>query len=195
MNESIADLIINKIKVIGWKNNNENKKVFTMELFPFASFINIKYRYIKIKIIKNKKSYTGDICIENTKYSMLEVEEDENYDNQDDDMLQFNFKVQKPILKDCIIECINIINTVKNCESCNRIYEKDDLATNNICLQCLLEYNNQDHETEECIICMDKDSPKLYYKLYCEHIFHFNCLSKLKKFCCPMCRFPFKFKK
>ena len=40
----------------------------------------------------------------------------------------------------------------------------------------------------ECSICLNNMDEGTYKKLTCNHIFHTDCLKKLKKMVCPYCR-------
>lgn len=63
-----------------------------------------------------------------------------------------------------------------------------------VCSECLSLRCVQDIK-EICCICKDEDSFCVYYKLPCDHSFHFACLTKMNKLSCPLCRKDFEFKK
>lgn len=197
MNEDIYNLLLQRMKT---HNLSKDKHFsFVYELYPYVTHNNYcRFRYAKLMINKNNDSYQATICIENNIHSLLHLDEDSEdyyYENQEnEDMLQFVFYASNKKLKKCITEALDIFNNVTNCGSCNRLFHKNDLNSNKICLHCLLEFNIQDIPNE-CAICMDSECTKLQYFLPCKHSFHFTCITKLKKFICPMCRHPFRLKK
>ena len=197
MEEDIYNLILEKMK----KQNLDKDKSFSFEyeLYPYATNnSNRKFNFIKIVINKKNNSYEASVCIENNRYSLLHDHEDSDTDDEDDyedeDKLQFVFYASDKKLKKCVMGALDILNNIFNCGSCNRLFDKNDLNAQKICLHCLLEFKIQ-NTVNECAICMDSECTKLQYILPCNHSFHFNCLTKLKRFVCPLCRTPFRFKK
>lgn len=190
--KSICKLIIKNISTNGWKNIDGNKQEFFVELYPYANNTTIKYRFFKITIVKYKqlKYYEFKLNIENGKYCILTNEEwDDNMYNQEDH-IYFDFLVRDKKLEQCILKGLELLDDLKSCDSCNRIYKSGSLDDNNICLNCLLQHRIEKQESE-CIICMDKDVPKLFYKLQCNHEFHFSCICKVTPKNCPLCRTQF----
>lgn len=199
MNEDIYNLLLQRMKT---QNLSKDKQFsFEYELYPYVTHNKYcRFRYAKLVINKKNDSYEATICIENNNHSLLHVHEDsdneeDEYEDEDyEDMLQFEFYASNKKLKKCVTEALDILNNVTNCGSCNRLFHKNDLNSQKICLHCLLEFNIQDIPNE-CAICMDSECTKLQYFLPCKHSFHFTCITKLKKNICPMCRHPFRFKK
>jgi len=190
--DSIYNILLKNILKKGWKEEDDEKK-FELELYPYNSKIPIKYRYLKLIIKNNDKDYEGTLLVENFKFSLLY--NDEDYQDDSGDFLQFEFESKKKHLKECVLDMLDKLINIDNCNSCNRIYEKYNLDEGT-CIHCLLQYHMDIIEEDcECAICLDKEVIKLYYKLPCEHNFHFNCLSKMKKLQCPLCRTPFNFYK
>jgi hypothetical protein len=174
---------------------------FEYELYPYVTHNPYcRFRYAKVIINKMNHSYEATLCVENNNFSLLHEHEDSDSDDEDyedydnEDMLQFFFYASNKKLKKCILEILDTFNNVVNCGSCNRIFHKNDLNSQKICLHCLLEFKIQD-TSNECAICMDSECEKLQYFLPCKHSFHFTCITKLKRFVCPMCRQPFRLKK
>jgi len=199
MNEDIYNLLLQRMKTQNLSKDEQFS--FEYELYPYVTHNKYcRFRYAKLMIHKNNDSYEATICIENNNHSLLHVHEDsdsedDEYEDEDyEDMLQFVFYASNKKLKKCVTEALDIFNNVTNCGSCNRLFHKNDLNSQKICLHCLLEFNIQDIPNE-CAICMDSECTKLQYFLPCKHSFHFTCITKLKKSICPMCRHPFRFKK
>jgi hypothetical protein len=190
--KSICKLIIKNIETNGWNNLDSDKQEYRVELYPYANNTTIKYRYFKMTLLRYKKMkyYEFKLNVENGKYCILTNEEwDENVYNQEDH-IYFNFSVTDKKLEQCILKGLGLFNNLKSCDSCNRIYKNGELDDNNICLNCLLQYSIEKQEND-CMICMDKDIPKLFYKLQCNHEFHFACICKVNPKKCPLCREQF----
>jgi hypothetical protein len=181
--EIIKTLLLQKLNKQGWKNNE-----FIYELFPYDNKSSIKFRYLKFKFKRERKLFSCDLTIENHDYCILTVEEsDREIKSSNDDFIYFTFKIkpEKNITK-CIETAVSHLTEIKLCESCQRIFHKDDLDQFNCCLTCNIQsiFEKRDF----CAICHDGDNVKLMHKLPCEHEFHFSCLTKLRKKECPLCR-------
>jgi len=183
--EIIKTLLLQKLSKQGWKNNE-----FIYELFPYDNKSSIKFRYLKFKFKRERKTskFSCELTIENYDYCILTVEEsDREIKSSNDDFIYFTFKIkpEKNITK-CIETAISHLTEIKLCESCQRIYHKDDLDQFDCCLTCNIQsiFEKRDF----CAICHDGDNVKLMHKLPCEHEFHFSCLTKLRKKECPLCR-------
>ena len=183
--EIIKTLLLQKLKKEGWKNNQ-----FIYELYPYDNKSSIKFRYLKFKFKRERAAskFSCDLTIENYEYCILTVEEAEReIKSSDDDFIYFTFNIkpEKNITK-CIESGIQFLTEVKLCESCQRIFHKDNLDEYNFCLTCNIQsiFEKRDF----CAICHDGENVKLMHKLPCEHEFHFSCLTKLRKKECPLCR-------
>lgn len=59
-----------------------------------------------------------------------------------------------------------------------------------LCESCFVfSYENE----EECAICKENE-PNRWYELECGHVFHMNCIKKVKNNKCPLCRKEIKVK-
>jgi hypothetical protein len=190
--KSISKIIVRNISTNGWKKVDNNREEFSVELYPYANNTTIKYRYFKIVLVRLKKSkcYEFKLDVENVKYCILTNEEWDDHMYNQEDHIYFKFSLTNNKLEQCILKGLELLDSLKSCDSCNRIYKDTDLDDNNICLNCLLQ-NMIEKQENDCVICMDKDIPKLFYKLQCNHEFHFSCICKVTPKYCPLCRTQF----
>ncbi len=190
--EIIKSLLLKKINKEGWKDNQ-----FDYEVYPYDNKSSIKFRYLKLNFKRERSTskFSCELTIENYDYCILTVDETEReIKSSDDDFIYFKFNIrpEKNITK-CIESAIDYLIEVKLCESCQRIYHKDDLDKFNFCLTCNIQsiFEKRDF----CSICHDNENVKLMHKLPCEHEFHFSCLTKLRKKECPLCRACFSLRR
>jgi hypothetical protein len=77
-------------------------------------------------------------------------------------------------------------NTIKMC-NCGKKAKNNDK-----CRKChLFSYTRTEEEGGDCAICLENGG--LWHKLECEHILHRECLKKISKPVCPLCRAVFKY--
>ena len=183
---AIVDLILKTHQETGWKNN-----AFEYNLYPFDNKSKIIFRHIKFKYyktIKNNLGYNCKLSAEPMSSFIKTVTEMEV--NKDEIYFDFHIKNQNTFKK-CIEKSIETFISLKLCDSCLRIYHKDRLDSNGVCLTCHLQ-NLIEVKKENCCICLDTECIKLVHALPCGHEFHFACLTKLVKKECPLCRNCFR---
>jgi hypothetical protein len=180
MNEFIVNEIIKQQK---WKDN-----MFLYEFYPLDNHSKIKFRHVRLKILRIMKQYTGTLSVEIMSYCIKTVQETERYNKKKSDNIYFDFQIKtQPTFKKCIEQLIKTLQTIDTCQSCNRIYRLENLDENKVCFTCHLQ-NMFEIKKDQCCICLDTDCVKLFHALPCKHEFHFSCLSKLEKKECPLCR-------
>ena len=77
MNEFIVNEIIKQQK---WKNN-----IFLYEFYPLNNNSKIKFRHVRLKILRIMKQYTGTLSVETMSYCIKTVEETERYNKKKSD--------------------------------------------------------------------------------------------------------------
>lgn len=181
----MSEFIVNEIiKQQKWKNNN----VFLYEFYPLDNNSKIKFRHVRLKITRTIKLYTGILSVEIMSHCIKTVEETERYNKKNSDNIYFDFAVKtQSTFKKCIEQLLKTLQNLDSCHSCNRIYKIENLDEHKVCFTCHLQ-NMFEIKKENCCICLDDDSVKLFHALPCKHEFHFSCLSKLEKKECPLCR-------
>jgi len=193
--EIIKKLLLQKLNKDGWKNDE-----FIYEMYPYDNKSCIKFRYLKFKFRKWKKSFgkqsfTCELTVENYDYCILTVEEsDQKVESSNEDFIYFYFKMKpEKNITNCVGNAIQYLIDINLCKSCQRVFHKDDLDDFNFCLTCNIQSIFE--KGDFCAICHDNENVKLNHKLPCDHEFHFSCLTKLRKKECPLCRACFSLRR
>lgn len=81
-------------------------------------------------------------------------------------------------------------NKFSKCTNCSVLNHEEELGVNKLCIKCLEGFmdNYNKFKDTTCSICLDEDILLYKYKTKCNHIFHINCLKKMRNSSCPNCR-------
>ena len=189
--QNIVKQILFKFNKTGWKDDQ-----FEMEIYPYDNKSTISFRHVVMNFKKQWNMYSCKLKLEILNYCILTVEESERDVKRGDEdyiIFDFNIKPEKTFNK-CIESTIKQIYDVCFCESCLRVYDKSELDSEDVCLNCNIQHIFETKK-DTCCICMDAECVKLNHRLPCEHEFHFTCLTKLKKKECPLCRACFSLRR
>lgn len=187
----LYNLILNETSKDKWISV-DGKKVLNFQCFPLKTNTANKFSYIKISIEKDTNSnFKGSVAFETTEPFMKQVDDEEDSDDESDEeinQMTFYTNFYKKLHK-CIKKTIELLESISTCQSCNKIYQKNNTS---ICTSCIIQLHYNKYNTE-CSICYDEKANLLPYTLSCDHTFHFSCLTKMKQYKCPLCRKDFEF--